>query len=122
MMRAMDFFTMIFGALRFGGLLGAALIVFAAIVMWRGMKDRASLLVLVGGFLAVLGPVGNLAFSLVLARWIPMSSYALVSLVSTGVETAGWLMVGVGFAMLAPTVVGLARRNRELEAIVAERS
>lgn len=120
-MRVMDFFTMFFAAVRMGSLLGALMVIFAALVILRGMKDKAALVLLLGGILATLGPMSAVAGSVFLARFWGPESLRLVNLVTGSVAPLGWFLVGLGMLMLAPVVAGLARRNRELEAVMAER-
>ena len=84
-------------------------------------------MMVVGGALSVLG--GGLTLACVVARnfggfglqWTHTTWNGLQG-ISFLVQAAGWVLVGTGIATLAPLIVGLVRRNRELDAIAEGRS
>jgi len=113
---------MFFAALRLGSFLGSVLVFFAALLIFRAVKNKAAIVLMVGAVLATFGPLCSFLLSMFAIGQLGMETYGMITLVTNGVGALGWLLVGLAVMMLAPLVSGLARRNRELDEILAGRN
>ena len=112
---------MIFAVLRLGSVLGSILVLVAAVMIFRAVKSRAAVILMLGGILATIGLVSSFLISMFAMGLMEIETFGMLSVVAGAVLSTGWALVGLGVAMLAPVVAGMARRNRDLEEILASR-